>query len=57
MRRKINKRTAVLVGSAPMFPFGVMDPIEKIAEVRPILNVNIQTYKLLGILILISLNI
>ncbi|XP_790556.2 sphingosine-1-phosphate lyase 1 [Strongylocentrotus purpuratus] len=48
MRRKINKRTAVLVGSAPMFPFGVMDPIEKIAELGDYYNIPVHVDSCLG---------
>lgn len=31
MKRAINRRTVMLVGSAPQYPQGVVDPIEKIA--------------------------
>ena len=34
MKRKINKNTCMLVGSAPCFNAGVIDPIEEIAKVR-----------------------
>jgi sphinganine-1-phosphate aldolase len=32
MRRKINRRTVVLVGSAPGYPHGVIDPIADLSE-------------------------
>ncbi len=32
MASAVNERTAMLVGSAPCFPYGVVDPVEEIAE-------------------------
>ena len=39
MKRKINKNTCMLVGSAPCFNAGVIDPIEDIAKVRRLHNI------------------
>lgn len=33
VRRKINKNTIVIVGSAPSFPHGIIDPIEALSEI------------------------
>jgi glutamate/tyrosine decarboxylase-like PLP-dependent enzyme len=32
MRRAVGRRTAVVVGSAPCFPYGLIDPIEALSE-------------------------
>ncbi|XP_071479560.1 sphingosine-1-phosphate lyase 1-like [Diadema antillarum] len=48
MKRKISKRTAVLVGSAPQFPFGIMDPIKDIAELGEYYNIPVHVDACLG---------
>lgn len=34
MQRAINAKTCLLVGSAPNFPYGTVDPIEEISKVQ-----------------------
>jgi glutamate/tyrosine decarboxylase-like PLP-dependent enzyme len=34
MEKLIGKNTVMLTASAPCFPYGVIDPVEEIAEMR-----------------------
>ena len=48
MRRAITRRTAVLVGSAPTFPHGVVDPIAELAELARRRGLGFHTDACLG---------
>ncbi len=47
-RRAINRRTAVVVGSAPAFPHGVVDPIEELSELARSKGIGFHTDACLG---------
>jgi len=47
-RRAITKNTAVLVGSAPTFPHGIIDPIEELSELARQRGVGFHTDACLG---------
>lgn len=46
--RLINERTAVVVGSAPCYPFGVIDPIEELAALAAERDISFHTDACLG---------
>lgn len=48
MRRMISSRTALLVGSAPQFPHGCIDPIESIGELGLKYNIPVHVDSCLG---------
>lgn len=48
MRRAISKNTCMLVGSAPQFPHGVMDPIEQIAKLGQSYGIPVHVDSCLG---------
>lgn len=48
MRRAINSNTCMLVGSAPSFPHGIMDPIEEIAKLGVRYNIPVHVDSCLG---------
>ncbi|KAK2566386.1 Sphingosine-1-phosphate lyase 1 [Acropora cervicornis] len=48
MKRAITKNTIALVGSAPQFPHGVMDPIEDIAKLAKKYNTGLHVDACLG---------
>lgn len=48
MRRAINKQTCVLVGSAPQFPHGIMDPIRDIGKLGVKNNIPVHIDACLG---------
>jgi len=48
MKKAINRRTCVLVGSAPGFPHGVMDPIVEIAALGKKYNIPVHVDACLG---------
>jgi sphinganine-1-phosphate aldolase len=48
MRRAVNRRTVALVGSAPSFPHGVVDPIEELAAVAAERGIGFHTDACLG---------
>ena len=48
MKRKINKNTCVLVGSAPCFNAGVIDDIEGIAKLGVRYNIPVHVDSCLG---------
>ena len=48
LRRKINSRTCVIVGSAPCFPYGLMDPIKEIGEMAELYNIPFHVDSCLG---------
>jgi glutamate/tyrosine decarboxylase-like PLP-dependent enzyme len=48
MRRAVTRRTVALVGSAPSFPHGVVDPIEELAAVAAERGVGFHTDACLG---------
>jgi len=47
-RRAINRNTIALVGSAPCFPYGVMDPIQELSELAREHNIAFHTDACLG---------
>ncbi|MDF2742589.1 MAG: hypothetical protein K0S88_3959 [Actinomycetia bacterium] len=48
MRRAVTRRTVALVGSAPTFPHGVIDPIEELAAVAAERGIGFHTDACLG---------
>ncbi|XP_076332013.1 sphingosine-1-phosphate lyase [Tachypleus tridentatus] len=48
MRKLINKNTCMLVGSAPQFPHGVLDPIEDIGKLGTKYNIPVHVDACLG---------
>ena len=46
--RKINKRTMLIVGSAPCYPFGVIDPIEELAALARLKKVPLHVDACVG---------
>ncbi|HEV3496235.1 MAG TPA: aminotransferase class V-fold PLP-dependent enzyme, partial [Actinomycetes bacterium] len=48
MRRAVNRHTVALVGSAPSFPHGVVDPIEELAAVAAERRIGFHTDACLG---------
>jgi sphinganine-1-phosphate aldolase len=48
MRRAVTRRTVALVGSAPSFPHGVVDPIEELAAVAADRGIGFHTDACLG---------
>jgi sphinganine-1-phosphate aldolase len=48
MRRAVTRRTVALVGSAPTFPHGVVDPIEELAAVAADRGIGFHTDACLG---------
>jgi len=48
MKKIINKNTVLLVGSAPSFPHGCMDPIEDLAKLAHSYNIGFHTDACLG---------
>lgn len=48
VRRAINRNTVVIVGSAPSFPHGAIDPIEEMSELARQRNVGFHTDACLG---------
>lgn len=48
MKRAINRNTCLLVGSAPPFPHGVLDPIEEIAKLGMKFNIPVHVDACLG---------
>ena len=48
MRRAVTRRTVALVGSAPTFPHGVIDPIEELAAVAAERRIGLHTDACLG---------
>lgn len=48
MRRAVTRNTVVLVGSAPQFPHGVIDPIEELSEVARRCNIGMHVDACLG---------
>jgi glutamate/tyrosine decarboxylase-like PLP-dependent enzyme len=48
MKRKINNNTCLLVGSAPSFSFGIMDPIEELGELALAHNLPLHVDACLG---------
>jgi sphinganine-1-phosphate aldolase len=48
MRRAVTRNTVALVGSAPTFPHGVVDPIEELAEVARRRGIGLHTDACLG---------
>lgn len=47
-RRAINRNTIVIVGSAPSFPHGVVDPIEELSELARLHKIGFHTDACLG---------
>lgn len=47
-RRAINKNTIALIGSAPCFPYGVLDPIEELSGLAREHNIGFHTDACLG---------
>lgn len=47
-RRAINKNTIALIGSAPCFPYGVMDPLQELSELAREHKVGFHTDACLG---------
>ncbi len=48
VRKAINKNTAVIVGSAPCYPYGVMDPIPDLASLAMERSLNLHVDACLG---------
>ncbi len=48
VKRAINRNTAVIVGSAPAFPHGVVDPIEELSELARQRGIGFHTDACLG---------
>jgi len=48
MKRAINKNTVLLVGSAPDFPHGIVDPIEEISKLGLYYNIPVHVDACLG---------
>ncbi|OWY26086.1 aminotransferase class V-fold PLP-dependent enzyme [Sphingobacteriales bacterium UPWRP_1] len=48
VRQKINKNTIAIVGSAPAFPHGIIDPIEQLAEIALQQNIGLHVDCCLG---------
>lgn len=48
LRKAINRNTVVVVGSAPTFPHGVVDPIEQMSEMARKRNIGFHTDACLG---------
>ena len=48
MERAITKRTCLMVGSAPSFPFGIIDPIEKMAKIAAAHHIPLHVDSCLG---------
>jgi sphinganine-1-phosphate aldolase len=48
MRRALGRNTVVVVGSAPCFPYGTIDPIEELSEMARVSGVGFHTDACLG---------
>lgn len=48
MKSAISKKTCMLVGSAPQFPHGIMDPVEEIAKLGASKNIPVHVDACLG---------
>ncbi len=48
VRRKINRRTVMILGSAPQYPHGVVDPIEALGELAAARNIPLHVDACVG---------